>query len=128
MSFWFTSGLFRMCLALLAYSRVLRVSCVGGGQTGEEHGGEAAASGSDGMDCTSRLDEEGDTVAMMEVFVRPPRESCRILVSFDSLWRQVDHFHNNAQELEDSGTVEMRLFFFCQFQIQTNKLSKIKIK
>lgn len=37
---------------------------------------------------TSRLDEEGDTVAMMDVLVRPPSESCRILVSFDSLWRK----------------------------------------
>lgn len=36
---------------------------------------------------TSRLEEAGDTVAMMEVLVRPPSESCRILVSLDSLWR-----------------------------------------
>jgi len=34
---------------------------------------------------TSMLLEDGDTVAMIEVFVRPPRESCRILVSLDSL-------------------------------------------
>lgn len=45
-SFWFTSGLFRMCLALLAYSRVLRVSCVGGGQTGKEHGDGGGGGGS----------------------------------------------------------------------------------
>lgn len=91
-------------------------------------GGDWAASGSDGMDCTSRLDEEGDTVAMMEVFVRPPRESCRILVSFDSLWRQVDHFNNNAQELEDSGTVEIRLFFSDNLRFkQTSYIKKIII-
>lgn len=41
---------------------------------------------------TSRLDEEGDTVAMMDVLVRPPSESCRILVSFDSLWRKRNSF------------------------------------
>lgn len=38
---------------------------------------------------TSRLLEDGDTVAMMEVFVRPPSESCRILVSLDSLWEEI---------------------------------------
>lgn len=41
---------------------------------------------------TSRLLEEGDTVAMMEVFVRPPSESCRILVSLDSLWGEYTSF------------------------------------
>lgn len=75
--------------------------------------GGVAASGSDGMDCTSRLDEEGDTVAMMEVFVRPPRESCRILVSFDSL-------------CEDSGTVEMRLFFSDNFKFKQTSYNKNK--
>lgn len=27
-------------------------------------------------------------MAMMDVFVRPPSESCRILVSLDSLWKE----------------------------------------
>lgn len=49
---------------------------------------QGAARGSDRSDCTSRFDEDGDTVAMMEVLVRPPSESCRILVSLDSLWGQ----------------------------------------
>lgn len=31
------------------------------------------------------MEEDGDTVAMIDVFVRPPSESCRILVSLDSL-------------------------------------------
>lgn len=40
---------------------------------------------------TSRLLEDGDTVAMMEVLVRPPSESCKILVSLDSLWKNRAH-------------------------------------
>ena len=35
---------------------------------------------------TSRLIDAGETVAIIHVFVRPPRESCRILVSLDSLY------------------------------------------
>ena len=34
---------------------------------------------------SSRLMEAGDTVAMIDVFVFPPRESCSSRVSFDSL-------------------------------------------
>lgn len=34
---------------------------------------------------TSRLMEAGDTVAIMEVLVRPPSESCSMRVSLDSL-------------------------------------------
>ena len=34
---------------------------------------------------SSRLMEAGDTVAMIDVFVLPPRESCRSRVSLDSL-------------------------------------------
>ena len=34
---------------------------------------------------SSRLMEAGDTVAMIDVFVLPPKESCRSRVSFDSL-------------------------------------------
>lgn len=30
-------------------------------------------------------------MAMMDVFVRPPSESCRILVSLDSLWKEQIH-------------------------------------
>lgn len=31
---------------------------------------------------------DGDTVAMIDVFVRPPKDSCKILVNFDSLQKQ----------------------------------------
>lgn len=41
---------------------------------------------------TSRLEEDGDTVAMIDVFVRPPRESCSILVSLDSLEDKTEIF------------------------------------
>lgn len=34
---------------------------------------------------TSRLRDAGEIVAIIEVLVRPPRESCRILVNLDSL-------------------------------------------
>lgn len=40
---------------------------------------------------TSTLLEEGDTVAMMDVLVRPPSESCRIRVSLDSLWDRYNY-------------------------------------
>ena len=60
--FWFTSGLFWMPLAVLAYVRVDKVS--------------------------SKLIWAGDTVAIMEVLVRPPSESCNKRVNLDSLERQ----------------------------------------
>ena len=53
------SGMLRTFLELAAYSSVEMVS--------------------------SRLMEAGDTVAMIDVFVLPPSESCSSRVSFDSL-------------------------------------------
>lgn len=92
-----------MFLALLAYSSVLRVSC-GERRSNHNHQHLKRRSGKK-KKCrnvisqsnitavttrrTSRLLEDGDTVAMMEVFVRPPSESCRILVSLDSLWEEI---------------------------------------
>lgn len=93
-SFWLTSGLFMMFLALLAYSSVLRVSCADTNKPTAVNQMSCSTSEAPGRHrCTettgrtSRLEEAGDTVAMMEVLVRPPSESCRILVSLDSLWR-----------------------------------------
>lgn len=85
-SFWLTSGLFMMFLALLAYSSVLRVSCADTNKAtavNQKSAGRLRSTQTTGR--TSRLEEAGDTVAMMEVLVRPPSESCRILVSLDSL-------------------------------------------
>ena len=58
-SFWLTSGLLVMLLARCAYSSVLMVS--------------------------SRLHDAGEMVAMMDVLVRPPSESCSSRVSLLSL-------------------------------------------
>ena len=43
------------------------------------------------LSVSSRLHREGVIVAMMEVFVRPPRESCRIRVSLLSLQGTCSH-------------------------------------
>lgn len=39
---------------------------------------------------SSRLLFAGETVAIMQVFVRPPRESCKSRVSFESLTENQD--------------------------------------
>lgn len=57
---------------------------------------------------TSRLLEDGDTVAMMEVFVRPPSESCRILVSFDSLWEEIIQRMINITEVDGTRFVVLK--------------------
>lgn len=64
-----TSGLFLICLARLAYSRVLRVS--------------------------SKHWMDGETVAIMHVFVFPPNESLRNLVNLLSL-KSRDLFYNGC--------------------------------
>lgn len=83
-----------MFLALLAYSNVLRVSCTAQHQRSSvTHTPLETRRASlkisrfhlTGTRQTSRFEEDGDTVAMIDVFVRPPSESCRILVSLDSL-------------------------------------------
>lgn len=84
-----------MFLALLAYSNVLRVSCTAQHQRSPvRHDPLETSSTSLKISRfhltgttrqTSRLEEDGDTVAMIDVFVRPPSESCSILVSLDSL-------------------------------------------
>ena len=92
-SFWLTSGLFMMFLALLAYSSVLRVSCRDRNNiVSMKHKHKRYLTVTETTGRTSRLLDDGDTVAMMEVLVRPPRESCRILVSFDSLWEEFVSF------------------------------------
>lgn len=103
LSFWLTSGLFMMFLALLAYSNVLRVSCTAQHQRSSVRHKPLETSRTSlkisGFHLTgttrqtSRLEEDGDTVAMIDVFVRPPSESCRILVSLDSLEDKMTFVH-----------------------------------
>lgn len=51
---------------------------------------------------SSRLILAGETVAMMQVFVRPPRESCRRRVNLDSLYHHGENVsviqYNRVQE------------------------------
>ena len=46
------------------------------------------------LQLTSKLQRAGDMVAIMEVFVRPPRESCSNLVNLLSLLKTVSIPHD----------------------------------
>lgn len=72
---------------------------------------------------TSTLLEEGDTVAMMDVLVRPPSESCRIRVSLDSLWDRYNYTQFQSflvPWFTWQALVNEIVIWLCVAQIQTS--------
>ena len=61
-------------------------------------------------DPTSKLHSAGDMVAIMEVLVRPPSESCNILVNLLSLFVQEGSNHQKITRYAYKGTP------FCPIQ------------